>query len=86
MKPTLRMSLATAVIAGLAGFGPSITSVDRAAPPSITAPQRKQRRQLDGLGSSGRRTHKRGPGWTHAQVQRMARKARNVQRNRHAHR
>ena len=33
-----------------------------------------------------KRPYRRGPGWTHAQVQRMARKTRNQLRNRKAHR
>ena len=38
------------------------------------------------LGGSGRINYRKGPGWTHAQVQRMAKKRRNKVRNRLAHR
>jgi hypothetical protein len=38
-----------------------------------------------GFGSRGS-ARRRGPGWTQAHVKRMARKARNVARNRKAHR
>ena len=39
-----------------------------------------------GCGGKQRATRNPGPGWSHAQVQRMARKRRNVLRNRRAHR
>lgn len=42
---------------------------------------REERRSTVSIGGSGR-----GPGWSHAHVQRMARKRRNVRRNRTAHR
>lgn len=39
-----------------------------------------------GYGSWRPKRRKQGPGWTHAHVQRMARKARNQRRNKAAHR
>lgn len=47
---------------------------------------RRMREQVTTLYAPSWATRKRGPGWTHAHVQRMAKKARNKFRNRKAHR
>ena len=50
---------------------------------AMYAPQRDVRSMRSGIRST---QVGRGPGWSHAQVKRRAKKARNVRRNRKAHR
>lgn len=91
MKGSLRGSIAAALMAtGFAVAGPGLATAMAAVGPAVpqravSAPKtRRESRTRNPLG--GLRAGKRGPGWTVAQVKRMARKARNQARNRRAHR
>lgn len=81
-----RMNLALAAAIAMAGVAGGSAFEAKATAPRVQITQRQTKRQMlrdAGFGPSYRR---RGPGWTQAQVQRMAKKARNVKRNRRAHR
>ena len=81
-------SIAAAMIAAAIGLGTGIApnEVPRALPAVDARQTRRQRRLSDASRLDAASHRKRGPGWTHAQVQRMARKAKNRRRNRAAHR
>lgn len=74
-------ALLSAAIAGLTAVGHSM--------PAVTiAPQPSARRRMEIPTESGYGygwNYRRGPGWTVAQVKRMAKKRRNQIRNRRAH-
>ena len=55
-------------------------------PPRTVSTSKAVLRHLHGGYASHHNGYQNGPGWTQAQVQRRARKARNVRRNRLAHR
>ena len=91
MRGSIRATLAAALMAtGFAVAGPGLAAAMAATGPAI--PQRavstpKTRRESRTKSPPlGQRYRRRGPGWTHAQVKRMARKKRNQARNRRAHR
>ena len=73
-----RSTLLAAVIAALGAFNPG------AAPPMPPARHRPASRRAGGIGGST--ITPRGPGWSCAQVKRMAKKRRNQLRNKAAHR
>lgn len=55
-------------------------------PPSVTHTRESKNAFRSTVQIGSWTCNKRGPGWGHAQVKRMARKRRNVIRNRRAHR
>lgn len=70
---------------GLAALAMSVMAAAGAAADAQTPPPSPLRNAFGSFGAySG--SIKRGPGWTFAQVKRMAKKRRNVLRNRRAHR
>lgn len=74
-----------ALMAALAGAGISAVAVDSGVKAVIAAPpsKRAERRNASGgNGSPSISVRRPGPGWTHAQVQRMAKKRRNVLKHR----
>jgi hypothetical protein len=73
------MSMAAASPGGLSLGSPTMPMVAAARPQAT-------RRIRTGTSSHGVNSYPNGPGWTHAKVQRMAKKRRNVIRNRKAHR
>jgi hypothetical protein len=78
-------ALAAMAIAGM-GVAAGATQIPAPVPRSAVRPEAR-RRSLFAPAALGRSTRAgRGPGWTHAQVKRMAKKRRNVLRNRRAHR
>lgn len=84
MKRLTLSSLAAIVaVAGLSAFGYGSGGLGHMVP-SAKAMAPKPRRSTVQLGD--RSSRKRGPGWTHAHVQRMTRKRRNQIRNKRAHR
>jgi ABC-type sugar transport system substrate-binding protein len=77
---------AAAVLAAL-GAAAFAGGVQPAPVPRSQQRQEVRKRVLFAPAALGRSTRAgRGPGWTHAQVKRMAKKRRNVLRNRCAHR
>lgn len=76
MQATRRIALAAAALMAIAAI-PSGAELVRSTP-------NVSRDWLPSTGSVG--AAKRGPGWSRAQVKRMAKKRRNVLRNRRAHR
>lgn len=84
MKALRAVSIAAFLAAGaMAAFGYGGAGIGVMVPsPKAKAP--KPRRSTAQLGD--RATRKRGPGRSHAQVQRMTRKRRNQIRNKRAHR
>jgi hypothetical protein len=85
-----------AFLAAVATFIPSATagvdvaesrgSVTKSALQRIDTGARSLADRILGHGTPHRASYPNGPGWTQAQVKRMARKRRNVARNRRAHR
>lgn len=73
----LLATVATAPAAGL-------TMAERALPQRAAASVEQRRRQLAAGPAHNRSARRRGPGWTVAQVRRMARKRRNQARHRAA--
>jgi len=60
-------------------------SKSRPSAPDLTT-QRLMNAIMGGMGVTRNRPYRKGPGWSHAQVQRMARKRRNKTKNRQNHR
>lgn len=86
-----RSHLAAAVLLSMAGglMPASGVTQTKAPPPMATLRADKQLRQIGFSGAIARRGLRQGPGWTQTHVQRMAKKAKkakNVRRNRMAHR
>lgn len=77
--------LAGAVAALLASSGLAVTTVTQSTPPRASVPKDQRERWSGDEPNPRTRRRRTGPGWTHAQVQRMAKKARNRARNRRAH-
>jgi hypothetical protein len=73
-------------LAGLLAVAPAtgLTLAERALPQRAAATAEQRRRQLDAGPYTYRSSRRRGPGWTVAQVRRMARKRRNQLRHRAA--
>lgn len=90
MRGNLRGLLAAAALGVAAASGASPAGLGLGAPSStVQAPSGKherQRRNTRSPTSNDVSRYPNGPGWTQAQVQRMARKKRNQARNRRAHR
>lgn len=100
MKRSSLLSIAAASLLGSAALMPAVqpapseTSATQATGAKATqgeAVRRVAQRSLEAAVFGGYRGYRRqrypnGPGWTHAQVQRMARKRRNQSRNRRAQR
>lgn len=85
MKQSRFLAIAAAAMLGAVAL--PATTAQPSAPPAAVAQERKRRQALRGGGSSFRiQPRRKGPGWTHAQVQRMAKKKRNQARNRRAQR
>lgn len=77
------------IVAALAGLGiATLPEVGAATRMTVSAPNQREKRQreLARYVGSVSTTRRKGPGWTRAHVQRMAKKARNQRRNRAAHR
>jgi hypothetical protein len=79
MRPSITGALA-AILAGVPGL--QVGSVESK---SETVQQRSLRQAMQ-PGGAGVVARRRGPGWTQAHVKRLAKKRRNVLRNRRAHR
>ena len=76
-------ALSMAAVAVPGGLGVGMASSSVVAPRQNAS--KRQRRFADGA-LSAPTSYRRGPGWTYAQVKRMAKKKRNVVKNRRAHR
>lgn len=76
-------ALSMAAAASPGGLGAGMPSSSVVAPRQN--PSKRQRRHGDGALRAST-SYRRGPGWTIAQVKRMAKKKRNVVKNRRAHR
>lgn len=81
-----RSSILAAALMAMASSAFAGVEVPKAPPPTVTADAKKRKRMLLGHATGITTARRRGPGWTHAHVQRMANKARNRRRNKLAHR
>lgn len=77
MSPKIRMLIASALGVGMAAVQNASEVINH------TSPRATKRTPAAGS-ALGVNSYPAGPRWTHAQVQRMARKRRNVQANRRA--
>jgi len=84
-NPVVAALIAAAAAAGLVGV-PGSASAPRATNQTAPAKNKREHRRLMAGTARLFREQRKGPGWTHAQVQRMAKKRRNALRNRKAHR
>lgn len=85
--PLNRASILAAAALSMAGFNAMATDAPTKAVPTRSAPGLAERlRRMTGGEYRPKSPRRRGPGWSFAHVKRMARKRKNVLRNRRAHR
>lgn len=80
------LGLAGIIAMASAGLGVAADAATKAVQTIAPASPRAERRRLAASQSWDYYQRRHGPGWSCAQVKRMAKKARNVRRNRRAHR